>query len=299
VHPGPEQQTAPAALADLESGGPTAARLRLGARLRQLRQAAGISRQDAAGAIRSSASKITRLELGRSGVKTRDLADLLTLYGTDPAGQSSMMALAQVGNNRGWWQDYGDAVPAWQADYLGLEQSASLIRSYEPRFVPELLQTPEYARILLASTSGDLDAGRAERQIAVLLRRQQILHREQPPHVWMVIDEGALRRPVGGPVVMRAQLGHLIDVTRLSHVNIQVVAFRTGGHAASRGPVSLLRFAGEQLPDVVCLDHSGGAVYPSRSDEIARYWDVLNQLVTQADPPIASALTIEQIRREL
>jgi transcriptional regulator with XRE-family HTH domain len=299
VRPGLEQQAAPAPLVGPEGGGPAAARLRLGAQLRQLRQAAGMTRQDAAAAIRSSASKVTRLELGRTGIKPRDLADLLGVYGADPAGQASMMALAQVGNNRGWWQGYGDAVPGWQATRLGLEQSASLIRAYEPRFVPELLQTPEYARALLASMSGDPDASRAERQLAVLLRRQRILHREDPPHAWAVIDEGALRRPVGGPAVMRAQLGHLIDVTRLGHVNIQVLPFRAGGHAAFGGPVVLLRFAGDQLPDVVCLEYFTGAVYPSRPAELACYRDILNQLATQADPPIASTLTIEQMRREL
>ena len=299
MRPGLEQQTAPAPLADLEGGGPTAARLRLGAQLRQLRQAAGLTRQDAAAAIRSSASKITRLELGRTGIKPRDLADLLDMYGADPAGQASMMALARIGNNRGWWREYGDAVPGRQATHLDLEQSASMIRGYEPRFVPELLQTPEYARALLTSMSGDLDADRTERQLAVLLRRQQILHREDPPHVWTVIDEGALRRLFGGPAVMRAQLGHLIDITRLGHVNIQVLPFRAGGHAACRGPVELLRFAGDQLPDVVCLEYFAGAVYPSRPTKLACYWDVLNQLATQADPPIASTLTIEQMRREL
>ncbi len=299
MRPGLEQQTAPAPLAGLESGEPTAARLRLGAQLRQLRQGAGITRQDAAAAIRSSASKITRLELGRTGIKPRDLADLLGMYGADPAGQASTMALARIGNNRGWWREYGDAVPAWKAIHLGLEQSADMIRGYEPRFVPELLQTPEYARSLLTSMSGDLDADRTERRLAVLLRRQQILHRENPPRVWTVIDEGALRRLIGGPAVMRAQLGHIIDITRLGHVNIQVLPFRAGGHPACGGPVELLRFAGDQLADVVCLEYSGGAVYPSRPTELACYWDTLNQLVTQADPPIASTLTIEQMRREL
>jgi transcriptional regulator with XRE-family HTH domain len=299
MRPGLEHQTAPAPLADLGSGGPTAARLRLGAQLRQLREAAGITRQDAGVAIRSSASKITRLELGRTGIKPRDLADLLGMYGADPAGQASMMALARVGNNRGWWREYGDAMPGWQATYVGLEQSASMIRSYEPRFVPELMQTPEYARALLTRTAGVLAAGRTERQLAVLLRRQQILHREDPPHVWTVIDEGALRRLIGGPAVMRAQLAHLIDITRLGHVNIQVLPFRAGGHAACGGPVELLRFAGDQLPDVVCLEHFGGAVYPSRPTELACYWDILNQLATQADPPIASTITIEQMHREL
>jgi Domain of unknown function (DUF5753) len=244
-------------------------------------------------------SKITRLELGRTGIKPQDLADLLGIYGADLAGQASMMALARIGNNRGWWREYGDAVPGWQATYLGLEQSASMIRSYEPWFVPELLQTPEYARALLTSMSGGLDADRTERQLAVLLQRQQILYREDPPRVWTVIDEGALRRLIGGPAVMRAQLGHLIDITRLGHVNIQLLPFRAGGHAACGAPVELLRFAGEQLPDVVCLKYFAGAVYPSRPTELARYWDILNQLATQADPPIASTLSIEQMRWEL
>jgi transcriptional regulator with XRE-family HTH domain len=296
---GPEQQTAPAGLAGLDSGEAAAARLRLGAQLRRLRQAADMTRLEAAAAIRSSASKITRLELGRTGIKPRDLSDLLALYGADPAGQASMMALARIGNNRDWWQEYGEAVPAWQGAYLGLEQSASLIRGYEPRFVPELLRTPEYARALLTDISRDLDADRAERQLAVLARRQQILHREDPVRVWTVIDEGALRRPIGSPAVMRDQLGHLIDITRLGHVNIQVLPFRASGHAACGGPVVLLRFAGNQLPDVVCLEYLMGAVYPSRPTELACYWDILNQLATQADPPIASTLTLEQIRRDL
>ncbi|MGH3280165.1 MAG: helix-turn-helix domain-containing protein [Trebonia sp.] len=299
MRPGLEQQPASASLAAVECGGPTAARLRLGARLRQLRHAAGITRQDAAAAIRSSASKITRLELGRTGIKPQDVTDLLRLYGADPAGQASMMALARAGNTRGWWREYDDAVPGWQATYLGLEQSASIIRSYEPRFVPELLQTPEYARALQVSRSGDLDADRAERQLAVLQRRQQILHREDPPHVWTVIDEGALRRLIGGPTVMRAQLGHLIDITRLGHVNIQVLPFRASGHAACGSPVVLLRFAGDQLPDVVCLEYFAGAVYPPGSAELTCYWDTLNRLATQADPPIASTLAIEELRREL
>ncbi len=299
MRPGLEQQTAPAALAGPEGEGQAVARLRLGAQLRQLRQAAGMTRQDAAAAIRSSVSKITRLELGRTGIKLRDLSDLLDMFGADPAEQASMMTLARIGNNRGWWQAYGDAVPGWQDGYLGLEQSASLIRGYEPRFVPELLQTPEYARTLLMSTSGDLDADRTERQLDVLLRRQQILHREDPPRMWTVIEESALRRPVGGPAVMRAQLGHLIDITRLAHVNIQVLPSRASAHAARGGPVVLLRFAGDQLPDMVCLEYFTGAVYPSRSAELACYWDILNQLAAQADPPIASMLTLEQMRRAL
>jgi hypothetical protein len=299
VRPEPEQQTGPAVPAGDGTGGPAAARLRLGAQLRQLRETAGITRRDAAQTIRSSVSKFSRFELGRTGIRQRDLSDLLDMYGAGPAVQTSMMALARIGANRDWWQAHGDAVPASQALHLGLEPSASLIRGYEPRFVPWLLQTPEYTRILLTSLNAGRDADLVERQAAVLLERQQILHRQDPPRLWLVIDEGALRRLVGGPAVMRAQLEYLIDTIRLCHVNIQILPFRAGGQVACSGAVSLLRFTGDTVPDVVCLGHFAGATYPSRPAEIGFYWDILNQLATAADPPIASALTLERLLRDL
>jgi transcriptional regulator with XRE-family HTH domain len=279
--------------------GPTAARIRLGAQLRHLREDAEMTRQAAGAAIRASASKISRLELGRTGIKPRDLTDLLGLYGVkDEAEQVSMLALARHGSAPGWWQSYGDAVPAWVKPYLGLEQAASLIRSYDVQYVPGLLQTPEYARAVF-SLPGGSSGERAERQIAVRMRRQEILHRADAPHLWVVIDESALRRPVGGAAVMRAQLEHLMEITQLRHINIQVLPFRAGGHAAGGGPVILLRFAGDQLPDVVYLEQLNSAVYPSRPADLAYYWNMLNQLATEADPPIASTMILNQIRKEL
>jgi transcriptional regulator with XRE-family HTH domain len=278
--------------------GPTVARIRLGTRLRRLREEAEITREDAAAAIRSSASKISRLELGRTTIKVRDLADLLKLYGADEAERASLLALSQHGNVSGWWQDYGNSVPAWLKPYLGLEQAATLIRSYDPQLVPGLLQTPEYARTVF-SLPGRSPGQRAERQLAVRMRRQEILHRADPPHLWAVIDEAVLRRSVGSAAVMRGQIEHLLEMSQLRHVNIQVLPFRAGGHAAGGGPLTLLRFAGDQLPDVVYLEQLASAVYPSSAAELAYYWDILNQLATKADPPIASAMILAQIRKEL
>jgi transcriptional regulator with XRE-family HTH domain len=279
--------------------GPTVARIRLGTRLRRLREEARISREDAGTAIRSSASKIGRIELGRTAIKARDLTDLLALYGAgDEAERESMRALSRDGSVSGWWQDYGDAVPAWVKPYLGLEQAARLIRSYDVQLVSGLLQTPGYARAVFSLPFGS-GGERAERQLAVRMRRQQILHRAEPPHLWAVIDEAALRRPVGGTAVMRAQLEHLLEISQLRHVNIQVLPFRAGGHAAGGGPVTLLRFAGDQLPDVVYLEQLTSAIYPSSPSDLAYYWDTLNQLATEADPPIASIMILDQIRREL
>jgi transcriptional regulator with XRE-family HTH domain len=279
-------------------GGPTAARIRLGTQLRRLRAEAEIPREDAGAAIRSSASKIARIELGRTAVKARDLTDLLALYGaSDETERESLLALSRHGNIPGWWQSYGDAVPAWMRPYVGLEQAARLIRSYDVQLIPGLLQTPEYARELFQLSSGSA-GDRAERQLAVRMRRQEILHRAEPPHLWAVIDEAALRRPVGGTQVIRAQIEHLLEISQLHHVNIQVLPFRAGGHVVG-GSVVLLRFAGEQLPDVVYLEQLTSASYPSSPSDLACYWNTLNQLATEADPPIASAMILHQIRKEL
>src|ERR687887_250981 len=135
---------------DQGSGGPTARRIIVGAQLCRLREGAGITRGDAGYAIRGSESKISRLELGRVGFKERDIADLLTLYGIDQADErESFLTLARQANARGWWHQYGDLLPSWFETYLGLEQSAALIRGYEPQFIPGLLQTPEYARAVI------------------------------------------------------------------------------------------------------------------------------------------------------
>jgi transcriptional regulator with XRE-family HTH domain len=279
--------------------GPAAARLRLGARLRSLREEAGISRDTAAAAIGSSTPKVSRMELGRTAVKARDLAGLLTLYGvSDEAERETTLALCRHGGARGWWQGYGDAVPAWMRHYLGLEQAATLIRSYDVQYVPGLLQAPAYARAVLSLPGGPAGE-RAERALVVRMQRQQILHREQPPCLWAVIDEAALRRPIGGTAVMRAQVEHLLEITQLRHVNIQVLPFRAGGHRAGGGPVILLRFAGDQLPDLVYLEQLNSAVYPSSPSDLAYYLDVLNQLAAEADPPIASTMLLNEIRNQL
>ena len=194
---------------DYGEAGPTAVRMLLGARLRKLREAAGVSREDAGYAIRGSGSKISRLELGRTGCKLRDVGDLLDLYRVGAGERATLLAMAGSANAPGWWQQYGDAVPDWFEPYLGLEQAAEVIRCYEVQFVPGLLQTPDYARAVFQIEAGndpELDTGQ---QVSVRIRRQQVLHRPRPPRLWAVIDEAALRRPIGGTAVARAQLEHL------------------------------------------------------------------------------------------
>jgi transcriptional regulator with XRE-family HTH domain len=276
--------------------GRSSARLVLGSRLRRLREAAGVSPEDACRTIRASRSKISRLELGRTGFKLRDVADLLTLYGvTDDAERATMLALVEHTNAESWWQEYADVVPAWLEDYLDLERAATLIRAYEVAYVPGLLQTEDYARAVLWSGRAGTPGIDVERQVQLRLRRQQVLHQAEPVRVWAVIDETALRRPVGGGAVMRAQLRHLIEASRLPHVNIQVLPLSAGGHPAAGGPLTMLRFSESELPDVVYLEQLLTAVYLNRPGDTAHYLDVLNRLVAQAEDLDASATTLERI----
>lgn len=284
---------------DGRSAGPMVPRLALGARLRALREERGISRADAGHVIRASSSKISRMEAGRHGFKLRDVADLLTLYGvTDEAERATLLALAEQANTPAWWRYYSDVVPTWMQTYLGAEQAASLIRCYQVQRVPGLLQTADYARASIRLAHPDAGAEETERRVALRMTRQRVLHRQPPAQLWAVLDEAALRRPVGGIRVMRAQLRHLIEMCRLPQVTVQVLPFDAGGHAAEGGPVTILRLPGGQLPDVVYLEKLTTALYPDRPAEIERYWDAMNRLVVEAASPDETPTILHRLLQE-
>jgi hypothetical protein len=286
------------------SAGPTIARIVLGAQLRRIREGAGVSRDDAAESIRASVSKISRLEGGRIGSRPRDIKDLLTRYGLcSEADRATILALAEQANRPAWWHEYGDLVPAWFEPCLGMEQAASLIRTYEVQFVPGLLQMPDYARAVIRLGHQAAPGEELGRRASLRIGRQRILRPGQPapPRLWAVIDEAALRRPVGGAATMRAQIRHLIDVAEdaeLGLVTIQVVPFRSGGHAAAGGPVTFLRFAEDGLPDFVYLEQLDSAWHSSRRSDTVHYWAVLNRLATEAEPPASSRAILRRILAE-
>lgn len=282
------------------SGGPTVLRILLGAQLRRLREARGITREDAGWQIRASESKISRMELGRVGFKERDVADLLTYYGvTDPAEREAMATLARQANEPGWWHQYGDVYPAWFQSYLGLESAAQIIRTYEVQFVPGLLQTADYARAVIMLGHGGKPDSEVSRRVELRMTRQQILARANPPHLWAVVDEAALRRPVGGPAVMRGQLSSLLEATKQPHITLQVVPFDRGGHAAHSGAFSLLRFPDHDLPDVVYLQQLTSALYLDKREDVEQYATVMEQLCVDAAPPQDTHRFLEKILREI
>jgi hypothetical protein len=285
-----------------ESGaqsGPTALRIILGAHLRRMREAAAISRSDAGWEIRSSESKVSRMELGRVGFKERDVSDLLSLYGLDDGEERErLLALAREANNPGWWHRYGDVLPSWFHSYLGLEAAAAMIRTYELQFVPGLLQTAEYVRAVVQLGRGLIPAEEVERRVALRTSRQSVLTRPNPVRLWAVVDESALRRPIGGVKAMIQQLEHLIDATDMPNVTLQVMQFQGGGHAATGGAYSILRFPEQDLPDVVYIEHLTSALYLDKLEDLDQYTATMEALCVAAPPPNKTRDILAGIKKE-
>lgn len=281
-------------------GGPTVLRILLGAQLRRLREAKGVTLEEAGRKIRASHSKMSRLELGRVGFKDRDVADLLTEYGvTDEQERETLRALARQANSQGWWHVYSDVLTSWFEAYVGLEEAASGVRCYEVQFVPGLLQTEDYARAVTMLGYAHSPVDEIDRRVRLRMMRQKLLYGDDPLNVWAVVDEAALRRPLGNDDIMHAQLAHLIEVTKLPHVTVQVLPFQAGGHAAAGGPFSILRFSEPDLPDVVYLEQLTSALYLDKREEVDHYLAVMERLCLDAAPASETTGIINRIIREL
>jgi transcriptional regulator with XRE-family HTH domain len=271
----------------------------VGAKLRRLRTDLGLSREEAAEAIRASEWKIHRLENGQVGFKERDLVDLLARYQvSDPAEVDELLAMAREANAPGWWQRYGDVLPQWFRAYVDLESAATLIRTYEGQFIPGLLQTDDYMRAVIHGAHLDESAEEVGRRVRLRMARQTLLTREHPPRLWAVVDEAALRRPVGGREVMRGQVERLIEAAKLPNVTLQVLGFDSGAHPAMVGSFSVLRFPDQELPDVVYLEHLTSASYLNKPDEVDRYLHVMESICVRAAPPERTVELLDQILDE-
>ncbi|MEW2546738.1 helix-turn-helix transcriptional regulator [Streptomyces sp. NPDC047002] len=280
--------------------GPTALRIVLGARLRRLRQERGISRVDAGRAIRASDAKITRLERGQVGFKQRDVTDLLTLYKVlDEDERAEYAEMARQASLPGWWHQYNDVLEDWFELHIGLEEAASLIRTYEVQFLPGLLQTLDYARVVTRLGYPDAPESKIERLVGLRLERQKLLDLPEAPTLWAVLDEAVLRRPFGGTEVVRAQLTHLIEMADRPNVTLQIAPFSVGAVAAAGTPVTILRFAEPDLPDKVYLEQLTGAIYLDKREEIDQYSLIMDRLSAEANPPQDTVPYLRSLLAEL
>jgi transcriptional regulator with XRE-family HTH domain len=292
----PESDVAVRDMIGSGAGGPTALRIMLGGQLRRLREAKRITLEDAGYVIRASGSKMSRLETGRVGFKSRDIADLLTLYGvTDEQQRETLQELARRASAMGWWHNYADIMPPWLEPYVGLEEAASSIRCYAMQCVPSLLQTADYARAIAVLAHPGGSADEIERRVSLLMARQAVLTRATPAHLWLVLDEAALRRPVGPREVMRGQLSQLIDMAGRPNVTLQVIPLTTGENAAAGGPFTILRFREPDLPDVVYLEQLTSALYLDKRETVDHYLAVLERLCVEALPTSSSVKMISEL----
>jgi transcriptional regulator with XRE-family HTH domain len=279
---------------------PTVGQVVLGRRLLDLRERAGLKREEAAHVLRVAPATIRRMETAEVSLKIPYLQLLLKEYGVSDQDADVFVQLAEEANRPGWWQRFHDILPGWFSMYVSLEGAAALIRSYEPHFVPGLLQTEDYARAVLKSgaisQTGPEDI---DRHVALRMRRQDLLTRSGAPRFWAVMDETVLRRPVGGPEVMRAQIDKLLEAAKLPNVTLQIAPFAGGPHPGTYGPFVLFRFAMSELPDMVYSEYLTGAVYLDARAEVATYLEVMDRMAAQAATAHRTKEILRGLRKEL
>jgi transcriptional regulator with XRE-family HTH domain len=261
-------------------------RILLGTQLRRLRKASGMTVEVASHAIGASHTKISRMEHGRVGFKAREVADLLTLYGvTDQHQRQTLLTLAVQANAADWAHYYSDLLPSWWATFLGLEQASSVIRTYQPQVVPDLLQTEDVARALQRLRHPSDSVLDIERRVALQMTRQEILTEPSAPQLWAMIDQAALWWLAGSSALWE-QVGHLITMVQLPHVRLQVLPLSFGEHVATSGPLTILRFADPELPDVVYHQQHTTALCLDRDEDVQHYRALMDNVGALAQSPI-------------
>ncbi|MCT2594771.1 helix-turn-helix transcriptional regulator [Streptomyces sp. N2-109] len=276
---------------------PTVRRRRLGQELRKLRELKGMTAEEVADRLLVSQSKISRLENGRRSISQRDVRDLCGVYEVeDHRIVDSLMQMAKESRQQGWWHAFGD-IP--YSVYIGLETDAASLRVYEPLVVPGLLQTQAYAEAVISGALPEATASDIEKRVQVRVRRQdRIIETRQPLRLWAVLDESALRRAVGGPQTMVEQLEHLMDMSRLPHVTVQVMPFTMGAHPGVNGQYAILEFPDASDSTVIYLEGVTSDLYLEKANDVQSYSVMYEHLRAQALNAGQSREFIEKIAKE-
>ena len=284
---------------DVLQGSPTVLRMILGRQLKALREKAGLSYPEAAEAILSSEWTVRRYEGAEGGLKPLTLKSMLIAYSvTDVREIDAFLSLARDASKPGWWHRYDDVLPSWFKVAVGLEESASLIRAYEPQVVPGLLQTENYVRAITAASFPSENEDDWERRVALRLARQDLLKRPAPPQYWVVLEETVLRRPIGRKDDMRGQLKYLIEAAGRPDITIQVLPFSAGWHPAMYGMFNIFRFPDNAMPDVVYSEALTSAYYLNQPHETAKYTEAIDRMAAQAATPDQTVTILRKILKE-
>ncbi|GAB3969110.1 helix-turn-helix transcriptional regulator [Plantactinospora veratri] len=262
---------------------PTIRARRLRRELRRLREAAGLTAESVAAELGWHRSKMIRVELGHSRITQQNVQDLLRIYQASTEDTEALSALARQARLKGWWNAYGDVLPD---DYVGFEAEASSISTFESLYVPGLLQTEEYARAIVLAGRSTADPDEVDRRIAARSARKALLSRDAPPKLWIVLDEAAVRRVVGGPDVMRAQVARLIEACARPTIEIQILPFTAGAHAAMGGPFTILDYDDPVLdPTIVYVDNDATTALLEEEEQVARHRLMFDHLRAKALDP--------------
>jgi transcriptional regulator with XRE-family HTH domain len=266
--------------------GPTVRRRRLGSELRRLREDHSIKLEEVAERLGVAASTLSRIETGKAPTKSVYLTAMLEMYGvTDPAQRQVLVDMAREGHRKGWWSVYDDVLPSGFGIYIGLEAEAAGLRAFEGEVVQGLFQTPDYARAILREVQVRDTDEQVERLVDLRMKRQEVLDRNPPLDVWMILDEAVVRRTVGGPEVMRDQLARLVEASRKPNVTLQVLPFASGSHAGLRGPFSILEFPERADSDVAYVESVAGIIYLEKEREVRTCAEAFDRLRAAALSP--------------
>jgi transcriptional regulator with XRE-family HTH domain len=278
---------------------PSIRRKRLIIELRRLREQAGLTCEEVGAALECSGTRISRIETGKIGVRPGDVHELLEVYGVTGSDANALVQLAREARRKGWWHTYGSVLPDWFEAYVGLESEAVSFRDFQPMVIPGVFQTQDYARAVLkaAPTAGPPEE--IDRLVTLRMERQSLLGRDNPPELWIVLGEGALRTRVGGDIVMRAQLRHLMDVADRPNVTLQVLPFTTAAYVDPVSLFKILEFEQPNDPAIVYLEHLTGCLFVEEKAEVRRYRVVFDHLCAEALGPSQSIELIARLSEEL
>ncbi|WP_406445106.1 helix-turn-helix domain-containing protein [Streptomyces sp. NBC_01613] len=278
------------------AGSPTARRRRLAIELKRLREESGFTCSQVGKELDWSSSKVSRMETGQGRVQPSDVDALCRFYGTLEELRDLLKSLAKESKTKGWWHAHGDAIPAWFSVYVGLEQAASNLRSYQGEFIPGLLQTDEYAaeqcRAWVDHTPEDI-----QRMVDVRMRRQELLISESAPDLWAVVHQSAVQHVVGSRQVMARQLERMLEIGKLKNVTVQVLPFDAGAYPTT-GSYTILGFPEQEDPDLVYREGLTDSVYLEEPKDVALYTKAFDHLMALALSPQRSTLLITKLLEE-
>jgi transcriptional regulator with XRE-family HTH domain len=271
---------------------------RLGAELRDIRDRSGISSDAVAREMGFSRPKLTRIEQGEVKVSKNDLKALLHLYGVDDSERvNHYVEAARDAHKSGWWKAYQDALPRSYTDFISLETDATEIKNFEPVLIPGLLQTEAYMRAVIQANPAILPPADIDERVKVLRERQAVLEREQPPRVWAIIGESAIRQAIGGARVMRDQFARLELLADYPNVVVQVLPHSAGAHAGLNG--AFVIFGLPRDPDVVSVENMTGTLYMERPGERRSYGEAFDHLRAAALSPADSLALIRRVAGDM